>query len=359
MLLKKLILKGYKSHNHTEIDLHQLNVFIGANGAGKSNFISFFKLLNAIVNEQLSIFVPKNGFADSFLYYGRKHTEAIEAQLEFGAYGYQFRLEPTYDNRFIFTHESLISQQNGKQKRINLGVGHSESNFPKFYHDNNEIAKHLMPIIKPWQVYHFHDTGRTAKVKQIGSIHDNAYLREDASNLAAFLYKLKLKHKKQYKAICLVIQKVAPFFGNFILEPTLEDNSSIELKWHEKGSDYPFTAHHLSDGTLRFLCLATVLLQAQAPTCLILDEPELGLHPFAINILGGLIRSISKSKQIILSTQSVSLLDQFETDDVIVTQRINQESLFNRLIQADLEKWLEDYSLSELWEKNYLKGRPS
>jgi predicted ATPase len=184
-----------------------------------------------------------------------------------------------------------------------------------------------MPIIKPWQVYHFHDTGRTAKVKQIGSIHDNAYLREDASNLAAFLYKLKLKHEKQYKAICLVIQKVAPFFGDFILEPTLEDNSSIELKWHEKGSDYPFTAH--------------------------------GLHSFAINILGGLIRSISKSKQIILSTQSVSLLDQFETDDVIVTQRVNQESLFNRLIQADLEKWLEDYSLSELWEKNYLKGRPS
>jgi len=349
MLLKKIILKGYKSHNNTQIDLHNLNVFIGANGAGKSNFISFFKLLNAIVNEQLSIFVPKNGFADSFLHYGRKHTEAIEAELDFGVYAYQFMLEPTSDNRFIFTNERLIYQQNGKQKRINLGAGHSESNFPKF-----SQAEYLMPIIKRWQVYHFHDTGRTAKVKQIGSIHDNAYLREDGSNLAAFLYKIKLKHEKQYKAICLTIQKVAPFFGDFILQPTLEDSSSIELKWHEKGSDYPFTAHHLSDGTLRFLCLTTVLLQAQAPTCIILDEPELGLHPFAINILGGLIRSLSKSKQIILSTQSVSLLDQFEADDVIVTQGINEVSSFKRLKQADLEKWLEDYSLSELWEKNYL-----
>ena len=216
-----------------------------------------------------------------------------------------------------------------------------------------------MPIIKHWQVYHFHDTSRTASVKQVGSIHDYAYLREDASNLAAFLYKLKLKHNKQYRAICMTVQKVAPFFGDFILEPTLEDSSSIFLKWREKGGDFPFTAHHLSDGTLRFICLAAVLLQPQPPTTIIIDEPELGLHPFAINILGGLIRTLSKSKQIILSTQSVNLLDQFQTEDVIVTQRINEVSLFNRLKAAELEKWLEDYSLSELWEKNYLKGRPS
>jgi len=352
MRLNKLILKGYKSIKHTEIDLNNLNVFIGANGAGKSNFIFFFQLLHAIVNEQLSIFVPKNGFADAFLHYGRKHTEAIEAQLELGTDGYQFRLEPTADNRFIFTDETLTYQKH--QKVTHLGAGHSESNLSEFY--NNEIAKRIIPIIKHWQVYHFHDTSRTAHQKQIGSIHDYAYLREDASNLAAFLYKLKLKHEKQYRAICMTVQKVAPFFGDFILEPTLEDSSSILLKWREKGRDFPFTAHHLSDGTLRFICLATVLLQPQPPTSIIIDEPELGLHPFAINILGSLIRSLSKSNQIILSTQSVNLLDQFQPDDVIVTQRINEVSLFNRLKAAELEKWLVDYSLSELWEKNYLKG---
>ncbi|MEN8219137.1 MAG: AAA family ATPase [Pseudomonadota bacterium] len=344
-----------------EIDLNNLNVFIGANGAGKSNFISFFTLLNAIVNEQLSVFVPKNGFADSFLHYGRKHTDAISAQLEFGANGYQFTLEPTADNRFIFTNETLTFLGEGYTRpyELSLGVGHSESNLEKFYNSNNEIAKHVMPIIKSWQVYHFHDTSRTAKIKQIGSIHDHAYLREDASNLAAFLYKLKLKHQMQYRAICMTIQKVAPFFGDFVLEPTLEDSSSIELKWREKGGDFPFTAHHLSDGTLRLICLATVLLQPEPPASIIIDEPELGLHPFAINILGGLIRSISKSNQIILSTQSVSLLDQFQANDVIVTEKINEVSIFNRLKEEDLEKWLEDYSLSELWEKNYLKGRPS
>jgi predicted ATPase len=355
MRLNRLILKGYKSIKQTEIDLNNLNVFIGANGAGKSNFIFFFQLLHAIVNEQLSIFVPKNGFADAFLHYGRKHTEAIEAQLELGTDGYQFRLEPTADNRFIFTNETLTVQEH--QKIIHLGAGHSESNLSKF--DNNEIAKRIIPIIKHWQVYHFHDTSRTAYKKQIGSIHDYAYLREDASNLAAFLYKLKLKHEKQYRAICMTVQKVAPFFGDFILEPTLEDSSSILLKWREKGKDFPFTAHHLSDGTLRFICLATVLLQPQPPTSLIIDEPELGLHPFAINILGSLIRTFSKSNQIILSTQSVNLLDQFQPDDVIVTQRIHEISLFNRLKAVELEKWLADYSLSELWEKNYLKGRPS
>ena len=358
MRLNRLILKGYKSIKQTEIELNNLNVFIGANGAGKSNFISFFKLLNAIINEQLSIFVPKNGFAEAFLHYGRKQTETIEAQLELGTHSYQFRLEPTADNRFIFTDEILTYQQDSQKPSItHLGVGHSESNLAKF--SDNNIAKGIMPIIKQWQVYHFHDTSRTASVKQVGSIHDYAYLREDASNLAAFLYKLKLKHNKQYRAICMTVQKVAPFFGDFILEPTLEDSSSIFLKWREKGGDFPFTAHHLSDGTLRFICLAAVLLQPQPPTTIIIDEPELGLHPFAINILGGLIRTLSKSKQIILSTQSVNLLDQFQTEDVIVTQRINEVSLFNRLKAAELEKWLEEYSLSELWEKNYLKGRPS
>jgi predicted ATPase len=359
MRLNRLILKGYKSIKQTEIDLNNLNVFIGANGAGKSNFISFFKLLNAIINEQLSIFVPKNGFADAFLHYGRKHTEAIEAQLELGTHGYQFRLEPTADNRFIFTDETLTYQNPQKPEVTHLGVGDSESNLSKFNNSNHEIAKRIMPIIKHWQVYHFHDTSRTALIKQIGSIHDYAYLREDASNLAAFLYKLKLKHDFQYRAICMTVQKVAPFFGDFILEPTLEDSSSIFLKWREKGRDFPLTAHHLSDGTLRFICLATVLLQPEPPTSIIIDEPELGLHPFAINLLGSLIRSLSVSNQIILSTQSVNLLDQFQPDDVIVTQRINEVSLFNRLKAADLEKWLADYSLSELWEKNYLKGRPS
>ena len=353
MRLNKLILKGYKSIKQTEIELNNLNVFIGANGAGKSNFISFFKLLNAIVNQQLSIFVPKNGFAESFLHYGSKHTDVIKAQLEWETHDYQFMLEPTSDNRFIFTHEALTSQQ----KITNLGGGQTESNL--FKDDHGDIAKLIVPILKRWQVYHFHDISRTAKVKQISSIHDHDYLREDASNLAAFLYKLKLKHEKQYNAIGLTVQKVAPFFGDFILEPTLEDSSLIELKWRETGGDFPFTAHHLSDGTLRFICLATVLLQPQPPTNIIIDEPELGLHPFAINILGGLIRTLSKSNQIILSTQSVSLLDQFQADDVIVTQRINKVSFFKRLKEADLAKWLEDYSLSELWEKNYLQGRPS
>ena len=225
----------------------------------------------------------------------------------------------------------------------------------KFY--DNDLANRIISIIKQWQVYHFHDTSRTALVKQVGSIHDYASCRSDASNLAAFLYKLKLKHDKQYRAICLTVQKVAPFFGDFILKPTLEDSSSILLKWREKGSDFPLTAHHLSDGTLRFVCFAIVLLQP--PTSIIIDEPELGLHPFAINILGSLIRTFSKSNQIILSTQAINLLDQFQAEDVIVTQRMNEVSLFNRLNAFELSKWLDDYSRSELWEKNYLKGRPS
>jgi len=206
--LSRLVLKGYKSIKKMDIELNNLNVFIGANGAGKSNFISFFKLINAIANEQLSVFVPKNGFADLWLHYGRKHSDAIEARLEFGVNSYQFTLEPTALNRFIFTDETLTFLGEGDTTALSLGVGHDESNLEKFY--NNNIAKHIIPIIKRWQVYHFHDTSRTAKIKKIGSIHDYAYYRSDASNLAAFLYKLKLKHGRQYKAICMT--KSCPLF---------------------------------------------------------------------------------------------------------------------------------------------------
>ncbi len=209
--------------------------------------------------------------------------------------------------------------------------------------------------------YHIHDTSDSAGIKQRHGINDNAYLRSDARNLAAFLYLLKEQHPTHYQRIVKTIRLVAPFFGDFLLRPQPDNKDQIELEWVENGADIPFKAHHLSDGTLRFICLATVLMQPQdlQPETILIDEPELGLHPFAIKLLASILRATSKKRQVIVSTQSPDLLNEFEAEDVIVADRGQGWTDLRRLEPSALASWLEEYSLGELWQKNILGGRPS
>jgi predicted ATPase len=312
-MLQRLTLKGFRSIKDCDLELRPLNILIGA---GKSNFINFFQLVQQMLESKLQWYTSKQGGPDTFLHFGRKTTEQIEAGLyfyhhEFGYYRYQFALEPTQDNRLMFAQENLWHEQLGNCGRF--GIGHFETEIDK-PGDHPKIYNYIVYSIKDWRSYHFHDTSETSKVKQIYNLNDNRYLRPDASNLAAFLYFLKEQHFAHYQRIVKTIQLVAPFFGDFYLHPTLESQEKIQLQWTEKGEDIPFKAHHLSDGTLRFICLATVLLQPKAlqPTTILIDEPELGLHPYAIRILAALLRSTSQSKQIIVSTQSVDLLNEFD-----------------------------------------------
>jgi predicted ATPase len=222
------------------------------------------------------------------------------------------------------------------------------------------IKQYTLPIMRRWRVYHFHDTSESAKVKQIHRINDNDYLREDGSNLAAFLFRVQKNHPSHYKRIIRTIRMVAPYFGDFYLRATPDNQDSIQLEWTEKDHDIPFKASELSDGTLRFILLATVLLQPEEfmPSAIIVDEPELGLHPYAINVLAELIKSASHEHQLIISTQSVELVNQFDAEDLIVVDKQGGSSTFKRLETASLSEWLEDYSLGDLWKKNLLGGRP-
>ena len=114
----------------------------------------------------------------------------------------------------------------------------------------------------------------------------------------------------------------------------------------------------LSDGTLRFICLTTALLQPDPPSAIIIDEPELGLHPYAIEILAELIEATARKTQLIVSTQSPALLDYFEPKDIIIVNRKKGASVFERLNKEDLSTWLKDYSLGDLWRKNIIAGGP-
>lgn len=354
--ISKLVIKGFKSIESLELQMGSLNILIGANGAGKSNFIGFFRLIQNILDRNLQNYVGQAGGPDSVLHFGRKVTGALEGELYFGNNGYLFTLQPTADNRLMFAREALWWNMKGDW---HPGSGHFETRFADRGH-HGMIWEHVVPAMRSWRVYHFHDTSSTALVKQLHGIGDNRFLRHDATNLAAFLLLLQTKHPEHYGRIVKTIRLVAPFFGDFLLRPSPFNVERIQLEWTEHGRDVPFTASELSDGTLRFICLATVLLQPQElmPATILIDEPELGLHPFAVTILGGLMKSAAIENQLIVSTQSVELVNEFDLEDLIIVDKRGGTSTFARPDVQKLSEWLEEFSLGELWKKNILGGRP-
>ena len=357
--ISRITIKGYKSIKQCDVAFGKTNVLIGSNGAGKTNFVSVFTLLKNLLNENLQIYVARCGM-NALLYHGRKITDELSVGVVFGEYSYHFTLIPTDDNR-LFVKDEFFSSHHQK-KRYPISTASYEA---KWRNGSGEtIDTILVPILQQqrWNVYHFHDTGRDARVKQEHNISNNQVLMEDAGNLAAYLLRLKRGYPKHYGEIISAVQTVAPFFSDFILEPQDENREQIVLRWKQKGCEDVFNASQMSDGTLRFACLATLLLQPPElqPRTIIIDEPELGLHPYAISIFAEMVRQLSDKRQTILSTQSVELLNEFNVEDVLVVERGASGSQFKRLSQTELNVWLEeDYTLGELWQKNILGGRLS
>ena len=357
--VSSLSVSGYKSIRELkDFKLNNLNVLIGANGAGKSNFINLFRLLNEMYEEQLQLYVQKQGGPDALLHFGRGTSERLRAEFYFSNNGYKFNLVPTADNRLIF--ESEHSWFGGVYKVTDssyvLGKGHTESRL-KTAQDN--YSTYVRRSASNWRVYHFHDTSDTAKVKQRHAANDNLRLKPDAANLAAYLRMLKEKHEAAYRRIVETIQLVLPFFNDFVHRPG--EPEYVELEWMQKGKpDTPFKAHMLSDGSLRFICLTTLLLQPVwlLPDTLLIDEPELGLHPYAIAILVDIFKQVAEGKQLIVSTQSVELVNALSPQDVIVVDQEEGASTFRRYTEEELSGWLQEYSMGEIWKRNILGGRP-
>lgn len=365
-MLKRLALSGFKSIKSIEIELKPLNIMIGANGAGKSNIISFFKMLNEMMADRFQQYVYVSGRAQSLLHFGSKVTPQIEATLEFevenGLDKYQMRLFHAAGDSLIFAEENLSFLQSGfTTPRVDeLGAGHLETRINRAAEEGLQTAKALRYLLNRCRVYHFHDTSPLAEVRQTCYVGDNRWLMPDAGNLAAMLLRFRNEDKGEaYRRIVETTRLIAPFFDDFVLE---EDGAArVMLNWREKGSDRVFGPHQFSDGTLRAICLATLLLQTkeELPELIIVDEPELGLHPYALTIVAELFRRAALHTQVLISTQSAAFLDNFEPDDVItVTRNGNKVSELKRLKLDELAIWLDEYSLGEVWIKNIFGGGP-
>lgn len=354
-MLRKVKIEGFKSIAKTELELGDLNIVIGANGSGKSNLIGVFRLLERVLSQNLQRLIASE--PDRFLHHGRKVTPSLVLDFEFDQNAYGFKLTAVQDT-LVFEYERV--EYSGQfYYGEPLASGHKESRLQGVAQAHtNQIPKHVLAKVSDLVVYHFHDTSDSAPAKQMVDLEDNRFFRPDAANLAAYLYWLQQKHPTEFRHIEEHVRLVAPFFEKFVLAPSKLNESKIKLEWRQQGSDAYFDGYALSDGTLRFICLATLLLQPQPPRLILLDEPELGLHPFAIRILAEMLEVAAKRVQVVLATQSVTLLNQFEVKDIVIADNNGQATSFKRLDSDCLTGWIDEYSLGELWEKNVLGGRP-
>lgn len=364
--LDSITVKGFKSIAAIEaLPLGPLNVLIGSNGSGKSNFIGVFSFLHAIREGRLADYVAKAGGAERILHFGSKTTSQIYIHLSFrdSVNQYSLSLGSSDDDRLFPTNETASFWDKGRypapyEDYLSPREGGREAGI-----SNPNVSKTPSWVrlrLGGWRIYHVHDTSSSSPMRKTAKLNDNEFLRPDGSNLAAFLYFLQLKHPTSYDLIRRTIKRVAPFFEDFRLAPSRLSPEDIMLEWRHSGSEQYFNASSFSDGTLRFIVLATLFLQPKSllPSVIIVDEPELGLHPYAIGALASLVRQASKKTQVIVSTQSSLLLDYFDPEDVLVANRVGSGTQITRLKHSELGEWLAEYSLGQLWEKNEISGRP-
>jgi len=373
--ITKVSLTGFKSFkDKTDIALSNLNVIIGANGTGKSNLLSFFQLLGNALTRNLQGHILRYG-GEHFLHNGRKKTERIKCAIEIATNNatdrYEIDLAFQAPGRLFISREYIEYRKSGKDKPFTCEIKNNGYELglldfgEKLGNSNNALrgtADAIKTMLQKIRAFQFHDTTDTARIRGGILRADCQYLKNDGGNLAAVLNMLKTtpEYLPYYNRIVRYVQKILPYFADFAIDGFPEKQDTVYLFWKKQGSDYILTPNQLSDGTIRFIALATLLLAPRKiqPDVIVIDEPELGLHPLAIRILANMIKQAAENLQILVATQSPLFLDFFDANDVLVFEAPNEITTVKRLNRDELSSWAQEYTLSELWDKNVIGGQP-
>lgn len=364
--LQAVTIRGYKSiafDKPVTLELSDVNILLGANGAGKSNIISFFRMLSYMMSKSFGKYVEISGTSHALLHYGVKKTPVMSGTLRFADENsidiYDFSLANATPDRLIITEERVTWHRMGEESPYKIAL---EPNFREsaLAENNDPVAKTIFKMLSYCKVYQFHDSSAEGPLRQACPVETANYLQSHGNNLPSFLLLLRENYKNAYNRIVDYVRDVVPQFQDFYLEPT---NGIISLRWVDNSAmDYRFNAYQFSDGAIRFIALATLLLQpAQTmPNVIILDEPELGLHPYAITQLAEMIKDASIHAQVIIATQSKDLVDHFDIGNISVVEmnKETQATSVTHLGEEEYHLWLQNYTVSELWDKNIIGGRP-
>ena len=372
--LTHISIHGYRSIQSLQrLPLSQINILIGANGAGKSNFVGFFESYSKVagvihksfinLGQNLSYSKCNTLLQNDDIYFkGSENADILKVCLEsdlgkistatpkIGVAGDLIEID-TIDYKFVGRHTKHLSSQSAHNFEM------TETKRATLHTPSTTATALLLETLANCTVYHFHNAVEAIAGPAVAATNQSdRVLAHDGSNIALFLRHVKKENEIRYEKILNTIQMTAPFFGDFVFDSNTGPNT--QFHWKQKGVDNTFSSLLLSDGTLRFICMAAALLQPDPPKIIVFDEPELGLHPFAIHLLAEMIHMAAEDTQVIVSTQSSVLIDSFTPEDIIVVEREQGASKFKRLSSNELELWLKDYTLDQLWQKNTIGGGP-
>ena len=356
--IESVHVKGFRSLADVKLDnMPNPMVLLGANGSGKSNVLRFFEMLKEMFHGRLERFVLQQGGADDQLLGGQRQTRQIDTVVSLHAgltvVELRFTLTAASGDRLVIPHEIFIPHK-GEPASIRFHMGFTESSL---YETDDWVARPAMNFLRDCSQYQFHDTSSDAPIQRRWDVEDNHRLLAHGGNLAPILLRLRETDFPRYRLICTHLRRVIPEFDDFEIQA---DYGKTLLRWRPQNTNKTMGAHLTSDGTLRCFCLVTLLNlpDEMLPRVILLDEPELGLHPFAVSLVSHMVKSLAQRRQVIVATQSPHFIDAFNLDEIVVLNMHNGRTEAKRLSEDEFGHWLEEYTTGELWRKNVLGGYP-
>jgi predicted ATPase len=373
--ISRIKIEGFRSIRSADIELGDLTVLIGANGSGKSNLLGFLEMLQYIATGKLALYVRNRRGANRILHFGSEKTPQLRGELSFqsnGKFRYVFVLEAVASDGLAFESEALLGEteefivRHGPVRLDDIPHGGylESSELASAHFGASESVRALLSnLFTNLGIFHFHNTSNLAPIRSLQELTEDRRLLPNGGNLAVILLVVSKRFPGHYARIIDEMRGVMPGFHDFVLEPSLaRDERQVELRWISKYSTAVLGPDQMSDGSLRAAALVTLLLQPQElmPSVIVIDEPELGLHPASVSQIAGLVVEASVQRQVIVSTQSPQFLAQFEPEQVIVIENEDGESTFRRLESDVLASWLEEFNhdLGLLFEMNVTGGAP-
>jgi len=390
--LKHLTIKNYRNLYDVDLELQPLTVMIGKNGTGKSNFLNFFRMLKEAAEGNLRGYISvAGGFSindDSVLSYWANPDDFFEWKLTFGGFksddseifyecqmtekgqGYKLYLEaisrPPYG-----THTDNFYYLNGTDGRLRIlkakqGASSTQDEYYDEVYDEQELLIHqirsraLFPLLdemrrelSDWVIFRGFGQGTLEYVRRPQSleIYNPLRLEPSGKNLVSFLYTLQNEHPDHYERLLDVLQAAFPDFKQFTMP--LVASGTPTLYWHTNQAQR-FGLSAVSDGMLRFLGLAALLLTPDPPSLIAIDEPEIGLYFDVFPILGELMQDAAQRTQLIISTHSPALLNQMNLEQVLLMKQDDDgKTVIQPAATVDyIDRWLERYTLGNLWAMN-------
>lgn len=389
-MLTRLKVEGYRSIESLDLAMGPLTVLIGPNGSGKSNIFDVFDLLSSGAEGKLvDAFVTRGGFdvvrfrdanraqfTFEFDNYGAFHQEGCKVTYKLDLRPQNLIAHVGFEQVLVgpklgHTHAMVVAQaQFGKGLFRSVESGEKEE--PKGLESAAELAisqvrdqtAHPTPYklareMSSWRVYAPIGTGKDSLVRRAQLLRLGLRVAPDGGNLASVLHAIMNDLPAVRDEMLDVLRTVCPSFQR--LSFSLEGgDGTIVLRWWEEpfSRDYGFSANVLSDGTLRLLMLVAILMTPDPPPLICIDEPELGLHPDWIKIIGELMQSASQRTQLVVSTHSPELVSMMQPSQVVVVEKEDGRTTAKRLSDEDFTHWLDKFRLGDLWRAGHFGGRP-